>query len=98
METPLTVFAEMRAKPEKAQELAGLAKGLVEPTRKEQGCRQYVLHVDNDDPGHFLFYETWESMAHLQAHLKTPHMTAFAERSAEILKEPVRIVFASKVG
>ncbi len=93
----LTVFAEIRANPGKEEAVREVLKGLVEPTRKEEGCVQYVLHVDNDDPGHFVFYENWTSMAHLQAHIATPHMQAFLARSAELLAEPLRVVFTTRV-
>jgi quinol monooxygenase YgiN len=97
-EPALTVIAEFHAKPGREEELGGLLKGLLEPTRKERGCVQYDLHVDNDKPGHFLFVENWASMALLQAHLGSPHLTAFQARSADLLDEPLRIVFASRIG
>ena len=97
-EATLTVFAEFRANPGREEELGGLLKGLIEPTRKEQGCLQYDLHADNDKPGHFLFFEKWTSMALLQAHLGSPHLTAFQARSAGLVAEPPRIVFASRIG
>ena len=95
---PLTVFAEFHAKPGREEELRGLLMGLLEPTRKEQGCLRYDLHRDNDKPGHFLFFENWTSMALLQAHLASPHLTSFQARSADLLEEPLRIVFASRIG
>jgi quinol monooxygenase YgiN len=95
---PLTVFAEFQAKPGREDELDGLLKGLLEPTRKERGCLQYDLHADNDKPGHFLFFENWTSMELLRAHLASPHLTAFQARAAELLDGPLRIVFAARIG
>ncbi len=97
-EPALTVFAEFRAKPGKEKELGALVRGLIEPTRKERGCLQYDLHVDNDQPGHYLFYENWTSMAELEAHAASLHFTDFQARSADLLQEPLRIVFASRIG
>jgi quinol monooxygenase YgiN len=94
----LTVFAEFHAKPGREEELVGLLKGLLEPTRKERGCLQYDLHADNDKPGHFLFFENWASVELLQAHLGSPHLTAFQAQAAELLDGPLRIVFASRIG
>ncbi len=93
----LTVFAEIRANPGKEEVVREVLQGLVEPTRKEEGCLQYVLHADNDDAGHFVFYEDWTSMAHLQAHIATPHMKAFLARSEELMAEPLRVVFTTRV-
>ena len=99
MDEPLlTVVAESYAKPGREEELGELLKGLIPPTRKETGCVQYDLHVDNDRPGHFLFLEHWTSLAHLQAHLASPHFAAFQARSAELLAEPPRIVLTKRIG
>ncbi len=96
-ETTVTVFAEFRAKAGMEEELGRLLKELIEPTRKEKGCAQYDLHVDNSQRGHFLFYENWTSMALLQAHLNSPHLTAVLGRSAKLLEEPVRVTFATRI-
>jgi quinol monooxygenase YgiN len=96
-DTLLTVVAEVRAKRGKEGELREILAGLVGPTRKEDGCVQYILHVNNQDPEHFLFYETWKSTAHLDAHLASPHMQAFMARGDELLAEPARIVLATRV-
>jgi quinol monooxygenase YgiN len=93
----LTVFAELHAKPGKEESLRDALKGLIAPTRQESGYVQYDLHVDNDDPGHFFFYENWVSRAHLDAHLAAPHLVDFIAREDELLAEPVRLVFATKV-
>jgi quinol monooxygenase YgiN len=46
---------------------------LIVPTRLEEGCIEYHLHQDNDDPSVFIFYENWESLACLERHLDSPH-------------------------
>jgi quinol monooxygenase YgiN len=93
----LTVFAEIHANPGKEKAVREVMEGLIEPTRKEEGCVEYILHVDNDKPGHFVVYEIWHSMAHLQAHIATPHLQAFLARSAELLAEPLRVVCTTRV-
>jgi len=92
----LTIFAEMHAKPGKEEALREALLGLIGPTKKEAGYVQYDLHVDNDDPKHFLFYENWTSRAHLDAHLAAPHLQAFIARQDELLAAPLRIVFATR--
>jgi len=72
----LVVIASMKAKSGKEGELAEVLKKFVAPTRREGGCIQYDLHVDNSDPGSFAFYERWKDEAALEAHLKTPHITS----------------------
>jgi quinol monooxygenase YgiN len=69
---------------------------LIGPTKLEPGCVQYDLHVDNDDPTHFFFYENWTSRALLDRHLAAPHLQAFVARGDELLAAPLRIVFATR--
>ncbi len=71
----LVVIATMKAKAGKERELAEVLSRFVAPTRREAGCIQYDLHVDQGDPGSFAFYERWVDEAALEAHLKTPHIT-----------------------
>ena len=96
-EQPLTAIAEIYAKPGKEEVLHEVLEGLIEPTRKEEGCIEYFMHVDNEDPGHFLFYETWASMAHLEAHRASPHMNAFRSRGDELLAKPLQVVLSTRV-
>ena len=50
---------------------------LIEITRAEEGCIQYDLHQDNENPAHFLFYETWQSRELWQAHMNAPHLATY---------------------
>ena len=70
--------------------------GLLGPTKKEAGYVQYDMHVDNDDPRHFLFYENWTSRDLLEKHIASPHVQAFMARQDELLTAPVRLVFATR--
>lgn len=87
----LTVVAEMKAKPGKEEELRAATLALIEPTRREEGCVQYDLHVHTDDPGRIVFYENWKSADHLARHAASAHLTEFGRISAELLAEPVRV-------
>ncbi len=49
----------------------------VEPTRKEEGCIQYDLHQDNDNPELFLFYENCESRELWQVHMQNENLAAY---------------------
>jgi len=73
----LTIVAQITATQGKEALLQAELEKLITPTRAEEGCLQYDLHVDNEAPGFFVFYENWTSDALLQAHLKAPHLDAF---------------------
>jgi quinol monooxygenase YgiN len=96
--SPLVVFAEFFAKPGKENELRQAVLGLIGPTRKQKGCIQYDLHSDNENPGHFFFYEKWASKEDLDAHAASAPLTAFGAKSEALLAQPRRLVLAKSIG
>jgi len=74
----LTILAQITAAPGKEQIVHDALHKLVAPTRAEAGCLQYDLHRDNDAPGFFVFYETWESRSLWQAHMNAPHLAEYS--------------------
>jgi quinol monooxygenase YgiN len=91
MAEKLTVVARIRAKPGTEDVLLQYLLAMVEATRKEAGCLNYDLHLSQDDPTLFLFYENWASKAHLDAHAQSAHIQAFRAHAGEWLAEPVEI-------
>ena len=85
---------------ESAPAYAEAAKAVVAATRQEDGCEWYGIASDVTDPCVVWISEQWASQAHLDAHLKTPHMAAFLEACAalEILDMEVRRYEVSSVG
>lgn len=75
----LTIVAHIHANPDKIDLLAAELKKLIPITRTEEGCIQYDLHQDNEDPAHFMFFENWESRALWQTHMNAPHLAAYME-------------------
>ena len=55
-------------------------------SRAEPGCIGYDLHLAKNDPGLFLFYETWKSQADLDAHFETPHLKALVRILPELVE------------
>jgi len=72
----VTVIAAFQAKPGQEKALRETLTALVAPTRNEDGCLNYDLHVSSADPAKFLFHENWVSKAHLDAHLASPPLQA----------------------
>jgi quinol monooxygenase YgiN len=89
-----TVVAYLRARPGRRAELRRVLEGFVAPTRAEEGCVDYHLHISDDDPDLFVFYENWRSKRDLDEHLAKPHLTPLRERGRELLAgEPeIRLV------
>lgn len=87
----LSVVAQLKARPGKEDDLRGMLLTLIEPTRAEDGCVQYDLHVHATDPGRFVFYENWTSREHLDRHLTSPHLTVAVAAAGDLLAEPPSI-------
>lgn len=83
--TTLTVVADIRAEPGQGALVRAALEKLLAPTRAEAGCLIYDLHTDNDDPEHFVFYETWESRALWLDHMESAHITAFRQAAESAL-------------
>ena len=81
----IRVVAHLTSKPEMIEETRMALEGFIEPTRAEAGCVYYELMQNNDDPTDFTFVEEWESNETLDAHLESPHISAFKERAADLL-------------
>ncbi|MEM1156594.1 MAG: putative quinol monooxygenase [Pseudomonadota bacterium] len=75
--TALTIVANIQANQDKIELVKSELLKLIPITRAENGCIQYDLHQDNDDPAHFTFYENWESRELWQTHMNAPHLPAY---------------------
>jgi quinol monooxygenase YgiN len=81
----IRVVAHLTSKPETVDETRAALEAFIEPTRAEAGCIVYELMQNNDDPTDFTFVEEWESNETLDAHLESPHISAFKERAGDLL-------------
>ena len=70
----LTIVANITAKPDKIELVKSELEKLIPVTRAEEGCIQYDLHQDNNNPAHFMFYENWESRELWQKHMNNQHL------------------------
>ncbi len=70
----LTIVANITAKADQIALVKAELEKLIAPTLPEEGCLQYDLHQDNDNPCHFMFYENWESRELWQAHMNSQHL------------------------
>jgi quinol monooxygenase YgiN len=83
----LTIVANIHASPDKVDLVKAELEKLIAITRAEEGCIQYDLHQDNDDPAHFLFYENWESRELWQNHMNAHHLAAYMEATEGAVAE-----------
>ncbi len=86
-QSKLTVIARILAKPEKREFVKTELLKLIDITRAEEGCIDYILHQDNNNENLFLFYENWENKELWQAHINNAHMVAFIQATEGTLAE-----------
>lgn len=73
----LTIVANIIAKQDKVELVKQELLKLIDITRAEEGCVNYDLHQDNENPAHFVFYENWESRELWQAHMGNQHLADY---------------------
>lgn len=83
----LTIVARILAKTEKRELVKGELLKLIAPTRAEQGCINYDLHQDNENPNLFIFHENWESLDLLRKHLASGHIAAYIKATEGAVEE-----------
>ena len=83
----LTITGNILAKPDQIDFVKAELEKLIPITRAEEGCLQYDLHQDNENPAYFLFYENWESRDLWQTHMSAPHLSAFITATEDALEK-----------
>ena len=81
---PIIMTVSFQARPGKEAELRDALTEVLAPTRQEDGCLFYDLHVAANDPSKFLFHESWASSAHHEAHDRMPHIQRLRARIREL--------------
>lgn len=85
--TKLTIVANIHAKSDHVALVKAELEKLISVARTEEGCIQYDLYQDNENPTHFLFYENWQSRDLWQKHMKAPHLSAYARATDGAIEE-----------
>jgi quinol monooxygenase YgiN len=97
MKKSIVVIARVKAKSGKKEELKKELLKLIEPSRKDDGCINYDLHNSEDEPGQFMFHETWRDKEALTKHLATPHLRKFIEISDNLIEGQINISLWNKI-
>lgn len=89
------VIATLKVDPARRSELLAAFAELTPEVLAEDGCIEYGAAVDTPTPldvqqavgdDAVVVVEKWESVAALEAHLAAPHMAAFREKTADLVK------------
>ncbi len=82
----LYVMAQNFVEAENKEAYLKLAKEMVDETRKEDGCHEFTLTTSQADPTEFIFFEIWESRAHLEVHMKCEHFVRLGPQMGQYSK------------
>jgi len=98
------VVARMELKSGQMESFLELLKELVPTVRAEDGCIRYEICLDAEgdigaaaNPQALTILETWESPAHLTAHLASTHMATFRNAAAERRENATVTVLEPKI-
>jgi quinol monooxygenase YgiN len=89
----ICVIATIQVAAGRREELIDLFRPLMPKVRAEQGCIEYAAMIDTrsrlaaQDPirdNTLVVVEKWESIAALNAHLKTIHMAEYFQKAEEL--------------
>ncbi len=83
----LTIVARILAKEEKRDLVKAELIKLIAVTQAEEGCIDYDLHQDNEDPNLFLFYENWENRELWQEHMNKAHLADYMKATEGAVAE-----------
>jgi len=89
----ICVIATIETAAGRRGDLVAVFRGLVSQVRAETGCLEYVPMIDAPSgleaqglvrENVVTVVEKWESLAALEAHLKTPHMAEFRRQTEDL--------------
>ena len=85
----VTVVAKVTAKSDAIEAVKAELLKMIAPTRKEEGCIEYRLHQDNDNPAVFVFYENWMDISYLEQHMKSQHFLVYVAAVGDLIAEKI---------
>ena len=88
----LVLVVTFRARPGGADPLEARLREMAMLSSAEDGCHEYTLHHDLEDPERFLLYEVWEDQAAHARHDQTEHLLAFRADLPDLLAEPPEMI------
>ena len=86
----IIVSAKFTAKPGMKEKIVEISREAVELTRKEKGNISYTLLSDPQDDT-LMYFEEWESLDSLKAHLKTEHIASARNARKDMITGPVTV-------
>ncbi len=80
----------LRVKPENVERFMAEALANAREARKEPGCRQFEVLVDNADRTKVVLFEIYDDEKAFQAHQQTPHFKKYVADAVPLLESRER--------
>ena len=84
----ILVTGRVHAKPDTRDQVLAISLEHVRRSRAEPGCILHSVHIDAEDPLHFVFVEHWADADALRAHFGVPASRAFAKELGALAASP----------
>ncbi|WP_428232749.1 putative quinol monooxygenase [Flavobacterium sp.] len=97
MKNNYITMAVLKAKSGKREKLREELLKLITPTRKEEGCLEYILFEDKNQTGTFYMREAFKDYKAFEAHGNTAHFKNFASQINELMLEPIQLIELEQV-
>jgi len=81
----IVLIVHMTVKPDTEEDCKRLLREMVDATRKEPGCLQYIAHQSTENPLNFSIYEQYVDEAAFQAHRDSAHFAWYIKGGVDAL-------------
>lgn len=93
----IVLIARLKVKPDSVEAAKSAALAIIDISRAEEGCLNYDFHQAIDDETIFIWHETWENQAAIDAHGASQHFKDFSRKIKDSVEEPLQIILTRMV-
>jgi quinol monooxygenase YgiN len=89
----IVVVGRVQTDPEKRAQMLEVAHKVASASREEEGCVDYRVFEDTEQPNNFVFVEEWKDEDALQQHFGTGHIAEFMQAILGTIVAPPDVRF-----
>ncbi len=93
----IVLIARLKVKRDAVEPAKRAALAIVADSRAEDGCLNYDFHQAIDDETVFVWHETWENKAAIEAHGASEHFKNLGRQIKDLVDEPLQITLTRMV-
>ncbi len=87
----ISIVARFKVSKEQEEKFLKLVNSLIEPSRAEAGCIEYIFHKDVKDQLCYCMIEKWKDQAAIDLHNNTPHFTEAIPKIVKIAEVEINV-------